>query len=137
MPGSRSLPHAARTTERFQPEDAGSGAPRASYVWDRALDGPEEFVVTRAPSGVSRREFGNGFLRSALLALVTCGYIIEFVRSVVEHSDPAWSAFMALLSFMGVWACALDPELPRRLRRVFQLMRHGNSGGGPQRPAAG
>jgi hypothetical protein len=134
MLGSRSLPHAARTTERFQPEDAGSGAPRASYVWDRALDGPEEFVVTRAPSGVSRREFGNGFMRSALLALVTCGYGIEFVRSMVVHSDPAWSAFMALLSILGV--CALEPDWPRHLRRGFQLMRHGNSGGGPQRPAA-
>jgi hypothetical protein len=131
----RSLFRAARSGGRSQPEDAGSGPPGASYVWDRALDGPEAFVEIRGPSGVSRRESGKGFMRSTLLALVTCGYIIEFVRSMVVHSDPAWSAFMALLSVLGV--CALEPDWPRRLRRGFQLMRHGNSGGGPQRPAAG
>ena len=133
MLGSRSLPHAARTTERFQPEDAGSGPSGASYVWDQALDGPEHFVVMHAPSRVFCREFGNRLLRSAEWALVACGFM-EMVRSAFDRSNPAWSVCVTFC--WCTWTCALEPELPKSLVRCFQLMKQDTSGGGPQRPAA-
>ena len=80
----RFLARAARSGERSQPEDAGSGAPGESFVWDREMDGPEAFVVIRAPSRTSSREFAKRLGRSALWLLVACGFM-EVVRAMLDR----------------------------------------------------
>jgi hypothetical protein len=131
----RLLSRPAEITARLRVEYPDRSPSRSSYIWDREIDGPEDLVVIREPARRSGREYLNLLLRAALWALLA--YVFAGIFGVGTKPGLGalnWRGFLGLSLCWAIWA--LSPDGRKALSSLFQVLRQGPPGGGPQRPAA-